>query len=73
MMLCMSNFDEILYVRFLVLAAASMKMVVFWVVAPCSLVDVLVMHADSIIRAMIVYKRLTDCTAQQPRRQPSSI
>jgi hypothetical protein len=27
------------YVRFQVLTAASMKMVVFWVVAPCSLVN----------------------------------
>jgi hypothetical protein len=28
------------WVRFQVLTAASMKMAVFWVVAPCSLVDV---------------------------------
>jgi hypothetical protein len=27
------------YVRFQVLTAASMKMAVFWIVAPCSLVD----------------------------------
>jgi hypothetical protein len=36
--------------------AASIKMAVFWVVVPCRLVevyDILVMHAASIIRAMM--------------------
>jgi hypothetical protein len=41
------------------------KIAVFWVVAPCSLVEVL---AASIIRA----KLLSDYTTLQPRRQPSS-
>jgi hypothetical protein len=45
--------------RFQVLTAASMKMAVFWVVAPCSLVE--------------VYRRFRDAYCfHQPRRQQSS-
>jgi hypothetical protein len=32
--------NEVIHVRFQVLTAARMKMAVFWVVAPCSLVEV---------------------------------
>jgi hypothetical protein len=48
------------FVGFEVLTAASMKIAVFWVVAPCSL------HLRN------VGKLLPDYTAQQPRRQSSS-
>jgi hypothetical protein len=43
-------------VRFEVLTAASMKMIVFWVVAPCSLVeiDVSEMLTAFIIKAMMM-------------------
>jgi hypothetical protein len=69
-------------VKFQVLTAASMNMAVFWVGAPCSLVEV---YLRSIIRATHrpsdggskhlwnVGKPLPDYMAQQPRRQPSSI
>jgi hypothetical protein len=59
--------------------AASVKMTVFWVAEPCSLVkftNVSEVHAASIIMAMSathhVGKLLPDYTAQQPRRQQSS-
>jgi hypothetical protein len=72
------------FVRFKVLKAASKNMAVFWVVAPCSLVEI---HRR--FRGSWFLHRthrpddggsrhiwndgelLTDCTAQQPRRQPS--
>jgi hypothetical protein len=44
--------------EFEVLTAVSTKMAVFWVAAPCSLVE--------------VYQLLPDYTVLQPRRQPSS-
>jgi hypothetical protein len=63
--------------------AANMKMAVFWVVALCGMVevsDVSEVLASSIIRAMIALmmeagstKRLPDYTAQESRRQSSSI
>jgi hypothetical protein len=49
--------EELLWVRFYVLTAATMKMTVFWDVAPCSLVkftDVSEGFTASIIRATIV-------------------
>jgi hypothetical protein len=52
-------------VRFEVLMAASMKMAVFWVVAPRSLVQVY------LILLWNVGKLLPDYTVQQPRRRPS--
>jgi hypothetical protein len=63
--------NQIYQVGFEILTAARMKMAVFWVVVPCSLVEVYrrseVLSA-SIIRAI----SLPDYTALQPRRQPSS-
>jgi hypothetical protein len=73
--------------RFQVLKAPSMKAAVFWVVAPCSLVDVyrrfrgacsLLQQGDRADDAGSTYlgnvgKRLPDNTSQQPRRQPSSV
>jgi hypothetical protein len=55
-------------VRFQVLTAASMKMVVFWVVAPCSLV----MNRPDVGGSKHLWnvgKLLPDYRAQQPRRQ----
>jgi hypothetical protein len=69
---------NVLYeVGFEVLTAASMKMAVFWVVAPCSLVEVyrrfkgaccLHHHKDLWNNGLL----LPDNTALQPRRQPYS-
>jgi hypothetical protein len=62
--------------RFQILTATSMKMAVFWDVAPCSLViltdvseefTVLMMEAVSTSETSVS----TDETAQHPRRQPS--
>jgi hypothetical protein len=36
----MNLYNYITQIRFEVLAAVSMKMAVFWVVAPCSLVEI---------------------------------
>jgi hypothetical protein len=65
-------------VKFRVFTAASMKMAVFWVVAPCSLVEVYwrfrgscCLHHQGTHRSD-VGKILPDYMAQQPRRQPSS-
>jgi hypothetical protein len=52
-------------VEFQVLMASSMIMAVFWIVAPCSWVEV-----HRCFRGA-VGKLLPDYTAQQPRRQPS--
>jgi hypothetical protein len=73
------------FVRFQVLTTSSMKMVVFWVVVPCSLVEVYRRfsgaggHHNQGIPVVggsphlwNVCKLLADDTAQQPRRQPSS-
>jgi hypothetical protein len=62
--------DRIDMVGFEVLTAVSMKMTVFWVVAPCSLVEVYqrfrgpccLHHPDDLLDYMVL----------QPRRQPSS-
>jgi hypothetical protein len=65
-------------VRFQVFMLASMKITVFWDVAPCSLVEVyrrfggaycLQLQGD--VKA--VGKLLPEYTAQHPRRQPSSM
>jgi hypothetical protein len=60
-----------------ILTAVSMKMAVFWVVVPSDaqkFTDVSEVLSASIIRATIIAgKLLSDCTAQQPRRQPSSL
>jgi hypothetical protein len=71
-------------VRFQVLTAASMKMTVFWVVAPCNLIDVYrhfrgaccLHHQGSPWwwRQQHLWndgKFLLDYMAQEPRRQPS--
>jgi hypothetical protein len=62
---------NLVYVGFEVLTAVSVKMAVFWVVAPCSLVEVYqrfrgpcCLHHQGDHRP--------DYTALQPRRQPSS-
>jgi hypothetical protein len=75
------------WVRFKVLTAASIKMAVFWAIAPCSLVEVYrrVRGACCLRRQCDkcsdnggskhlwnVSKLLPDYTAQQPTRQPSS-
>jgi hypothetical protein len=62
-------------VRFEVLTAASTKMAVFWVAAPCSLVEVyrhitLMMEAASISETSVNFYQTT---AQQVRRPPSSV
>jgi hypothetical protein len=61
-----------------VLKAASMKMTIFWDVVLCSMADV-----SEVLTASITHrpdeggsnagKRLPEYTAQQPRRQPSSL
>jgi hypothetical protein len=55
--------------------AVSMKIAVFWVVAPCSLVEVYQDHQDDggSKDLLIVVKLLPYSTALQPRRQPSSL
>jgi hypothetical protein len=73
------------FVRFQVLSASSMKMAVFWVAVPCSLVEVYLRFRGSCClhnhgipvdggskHLWNVGKPLADNTAQQPRRQPSS-
>jgi hypothetical protein len=71
------------HVRFQVLTAASMKMAVFWVVAPCSLVEVyrrfrgacrLHHQGDKrgLLIALMMETTLLHYKAQQPIRQPSS-
>jgi hypothetical protein len=69
------------HVGFEVLTAVSTKMAVFWVVAPCSLVEVykrfrgpccLHHQGDRGKGLWNVDKLLPDYTALQPRRQPSS-
>jgi hypothetical protein len=49
-----------------------MKMAVFWVVTPCSLVDVYRRFRDVCCLYHQGGKHLPDYTAQRPRRQPSS-
>jgi hypothetical protein len=56
-----------LYLGFEVLTAVSMKIAVFWVVAPCSLVEVLGLAPCSLVEL------LPDYTVLQPRRQQSSL
>jgi hypothetical protein len=66
------------YEEFQVLTAASMKMAVFWVVAPCSLVEVYRRFRgdrpdDGGSKYLLnVGKLLPDYTALQTRRQSSS-
>jgi hypothetical protein len=66
-------------VGFEVLTAVSMKMAGFWVVAPCSLVEVYQRyrgpcchHQQGDVTHGNVGKLLPDYTVLQPRRQPSS-
>jgi hypothetical protein len=61
-------------VRFQVLKETSIKMAVFWVVAPCSLVlpPSSAPWRWSSNHLWIVGKLLRDYTTHQPRRQPSS-
>jgi hypothetical protein len=65
-------------VRFQVLTAASMKMAIFWDVAPCSLVEVYRRFSGACClhhqgkHLWNVGKLLPDYTAQHPRRQLSS-
>jgi hypothetical protein len=72
-----------LYVGFEVLKAVITKMAVFWVIAPCSLVEVYqrfrgpcwLHHSPGDGGSTDLWnvgKLLPDCTALQPRRQPSS-
>jgi hypothetical protein len=69
------------YLRFQVLTAASMKMAVFWVVAPCSLVEVYRRFRgaccliDLMIKTVSIYETSVNfyqTTRQQPRRQSLS-
>jgi hypothetical protein len=62
------------FVRFQVPSTASMKMTVFWVIAPCSLVEVYRRFRGTycLHHQGDECKLLPDYTAQQPRRQPSS-
>jgi hypothetical protein len=62
-------------VTFQVLTAASMKMALFWVVAPCSLVEDYrrFKRASCFIREVARSGDLPDYTVQQPRRQASSM
>jgi hypothetical protein len=54
--------------------AASMKMAVFWVVVPCSLVEVYRRFRGACcLHHQGVGKLLPDYMAQQPRKEPSSI
>jgi hypothetical protein len=61
--------DRCTPVRFHVLTAATMKMTVFWGVAPCSLVEV---YRRFIRATSDVGKLLPDYMAQQTRRKLSS-
>jgi hypothetical protein len=54
-------------VRFQVLTVASMKMACFWVVVPCSLVEIYQRFRSACCLL------LPDYMVQQPRRQPSSL
>jgi hypothetical protein len=68
----------IIHVEFEVLTAASMKMAVFWVVAPCSLVEVYQRFRGTYCLHHLGdddgnVGKLPDYTALQPRRQPSSV
>jgi hypothetical protein len=75
---------SLILVRFQVLTAASMKIIVFWDVAPCSLIEVYQRFRGTYCihhhspddggskHLRNVGKFLPDYTAQHPRRQPSS-
>jgi hypothetical protein len=63
--------DLLIYVGFEVLMATSMKMAVFWVIVPCSLVEVY-WHFRGAYSLRNVGKLLPDYTVLQPRRHPSS-
>jgi hypothetical protein len=58
------------YVRFQVLAARNMKMTVFWVVAPCRLIEVNKRFTGTC--CLHHQGDLSDYAAQHPRRQPPS-
>jgi hypothetical protein len=61
-------------VRFQFLTAASMKLAVIWVEAPCSLIEVYRrFRGTCCLHHQGVSKTLPDYTAQQPRRQPALI
>jgi hypothetical protein len=53
--------NDILLVRFEILTAASMKMAVFWVVAPCSLVQVT--DVSEVLAASRLHSAITQKTA----------
>jgi hypothetical protein len=70
--------NESSHVRFEVLTAVSTKMAVFWVVAPCSLVEVYqhfrgpcCLHHQGSMDLWNIGKILPHYMALQPRRQPS--
>jgi hypothetical protein len=58
---------------FEVLTAASMKMAVFWIIAPCNLVEVYHPDKGGSNYLRNVGKRLPDHSVPQPKRQPSSV
>jgi hypothetical protein len=60
-------------VRFSVLTATSMKVALFWDVAPCYLTDIGDRPNDGGSKHLwIVCKYVQDCTVQHPRSQPPS-
>jgi hypothetical protein len=57
---------------FRILTAASMKMAVFWIVAPCRLVEVTHRADGGGSKHLSDIGKLLHYTVQPPRRQPSS-